>query len=275
MREATAFLAVLICLVASGCANSDETLLPIEQYKCKPAVDAIKVDGVLDEKSWQEAESVPIKMEWRTWKVLESPAGYGRMCWDAENFYIAMEMPDSNIRAEGKDRDKGNIIEPNDVIEVFLDVNCDDHHFFELHVNPMNAFNDLFITRPPEGSLLWQRLRHGIMFMPEYNLKKYTTAVKVHGDLNHPEIKDEKWVVEMALPYSALMMPFDKDKRSPKAHPVAGDVWRVQLVVQNCDLPMRYYVWSPAYSTWHHHGIQRYGQVEFVGKAPPEQKPAE
>lgn len=270
MTRSLAILAATFMIAAGGCAGK----LPIPHYQCKKAVGTITVDGVLDEKSWQEAEIVTIQCERTTSGKIDPPAGYARMCWDDKNFYIAFEVPDTNITAAGRKRDGANIVEPNDVIEVFLDVNGDDYHFFEFHVNPFNTLNDSFLIRPAPGSPLQERLRFGIMFMNQFDLKEYKTAVKVHGNTNHPEIKDEKWIVEMALPFSSLMMPYPKEPPPPgepvlpRAHPEAGEVWRVQLVVQNCDLPNRYYIWSPTYTDWFAHGIQRFGRVEFVGEAP-------
>ena len=248
---------------------SEAERLPVATYQCKHAVDEIKVDGLLDEQSWKQAEVVPIRCERTNSKQCDPPAGFGRMCWDDKNFYIAIEVPDTDIRSEGTERDKGNIAGLNDLIEVFLDINGDDQNLYELHVTALNTFNDLWIIRPPEGTPLAQRTRWGIIFMVGFNLEAYQTAVKVYGTLNNPADKDEKWVVEMALPYSSLMMPLGPDKETPKPHPDPGEVWRVQLVVQNPTLGERYYVWSPAYSAWHHHGIKRYGRVTFVAPAAP------
>lgn len=248
-----------------------ETLLPVERYTCLLATDAITVDGELREESWQQAERVPIRCM-RTSSHLADPVpGFARMCWDKKNFYIAFEVPDTDIRGEGKIRDIGNIVCPNDVVEVFLDINGDDHHFFELHINPWNTFNDLFIIRPPEYSPLHSRTRFGLVFMKKFNLSDYNSAVKIYGTINDPEDTDKKWVVEMALPYKALMMPYtDGPRPKPKAHPSPGEIWRVQLVVQNCTLEKRYHVWSPAYSAWHHHGVKRWGRVVFSGGAETE-----
>ncbi|MEK7995495.1 MAG: carbohydrate-binding family 9-like protein [Planctomycetota bacterium] len=231
--------------------------LPPREVAVKKAAGPMTMDGKLDEESWRNAEKLPVDMLHGKGVKVE-PAGFGRMTWDATNFYISFEVLDKDVRAEGASRDNGNIVPPNDVIEVFLDVNNDPEHFMELHVNPLNTFNDLFIVRPRAESPLNQRIRYGIMFMPEWGMASYETGAQVQGTLNNSNDVDTGWTCEMLLPFSSLLIPLDLKT------PGTGDVWRVHLVVQDGGSSNRYVNWSPDYGGWYHHCFDEWGRVRFA-----------
>jgi len=217
----------------------------------------ITIDGKLDEQAWKKAQPLPVDMV-HTKLIRTDPAGVFRMTWDDENFYIGFRVPDDDIQALGAEHDKCDIVPPRDVIEVFIDINGDSHHFFELHLNALNGFNDIFIIRPPEDSPLRARTRYGLMFIKGWDMAEYETAVSVDGTLNDDK-PDRAWYGEMRLPFKSLLMPVGKK------HPAPGDTWRVQLVVQDGDVKdRRYMAWSPTTEPWFHHGIETWGRVEFA-----------
>jgi hypothetical protein len=236
---------------------------PIARYECRRADGPIAIDGRLGEKAWERAERVPIRWTNSRKETIDPPAAFARMSWDDEKLYIAIEVPDTDVQAEGRGHDGASIATPNDVVEVFLDVAGDPHHFFELHVNPLNARNDVFVIRPPEDSLLRRRTRWGMLFMRGFDLDDWHTAARVTGTVRDDSDRDEGWVVEMAIPYSSLLMPFE-ERSARQSHPRTGETWRLQLVVQNCNLPRRYYVWSPTNNPWHHKAWDRWGRVTFT-----------
>ena len=274
------YVAVALCVasLAAGCAAAPTLPSGGPTYECRKAVDPIRLDGVLDEDSWKQAEAVPLRYAYPSGERVETPAGLARMCWDARNFYVALEVPDINIQAEGRDRDTVGEALPNDLAEIFVDINGDDRHFFEFHVNPLNGFTDTLVILCEPDSPLGQRSVYGdVVYLREFNLKSYKTAVKVYGEVNHPELPDEKWVVEMALPFESLLMPYPESQKGwplwrkyPKPHPDLGDVWRIQTVVQNYDLPQRYYTWVPTRTTHFAQGIREFGRVKFAGPPTPQ-----
>ena len=256
------FSALIFGLCAVGCvmmAPSEEPM-PAQEATIQKAVDPIVMDGKLDEQAWKDAAPLPINvLHNQKGKTLEKPAGFGRITCDDENIFIAFEVTDDDVCALGAGRDDVDLAPPNDLVEVFLDVNNDDHHFFEFHVNPLNGFTDLFILRPPKDTPLHQRLpSYKIMFMREYNLPAFETAVQVAGTLNDSEQKDVGWTAEIRLPYASLLLPNGQKK------PKAGDVWRIQLVIQNGGSANRYVNWSPSYDNWYHHSIATFGRIKFA-----------
>jgi hypothetical protein len=253
-------VSTLVCgLCAAGCAMADAgERMPAREATAQKAAGPVVMDGKLDEPAWQAATKLPIAViHNQNGKTLETPAGFGRITWDDANVYVAFEVTDDEIRAAGAGRDNVSLDAPNDLVEVFLDVNNDDHHFFEFHVNPLKGFTDLFILRPAKDTPLYQRLPFKIMFMPEFNLAAYETAVQIQGTVNDNQ-KDTGWTVEIRLPFASLMLPNGQKK------PKAGDVWRVQLVIQNGGSANRYVNWSPTYEDWYHHSIETWGRVRFA-----------
>lgn len=254
-------VSALVCgLCAAGCAMADAgERMPAKEATIQKAAGPIIMDGKLDDQAWQAAEKLPVAViHNKNGKTLETPAGLGRITWDDTNVYVAFEVTDDDVRAAGAGRDDVSLDVTNDLVEVFLDVNNDNHNFFEFHVNPLNGFTDLFILRPAKDTPLYQRLPpYKIMFMREYNLPAYETAVQIQGTVNDNQ-KDTGWTVEIRLPYTSLMLPNGQKK------PKAGDVWRIQLVIQNGGSANRYVNWSPTYDNWYHHSIETWGRIRFA-----------
>ena len=248
--------------ILTGCAgigiaeDAKPEQLPPARATAVKAVDKITIDGKLDEETWKKAERLPIEIVHNA-GVKGQPAGWGRMAHDDENFYIAFELVDGDIRAKGDARDNADIIPPNDVVEVFIDINNDDEHFLELHLNPLNGFNDVFIVRPRKESPLYGRLMFNLMFIQGWNMPEYETAVHVDGTVNLDADDDRGWTAEIRLPFKSLMMPLGQKQPKP------DDEWRVQLVVQNGLSQHRYIEWSPNYDAWFHHSIANWGRVKF------------
>ena len=231
--------------------------LPPRTATARKATDRITIDGKLDEASWKSADRLPIDMRHARGRTIE-PAGYARVTWDNASFYVALEVLDKDIRAQGDGHDDAAISPPNDVAEVFIDINNDPEHMFEFHLNAVNGFNDFFIIRPRQGSPLLARARFGLVFFKEWNLKRYAAAVQVQGTVNKSEDVDQGWTGEIQLPFASLLMPLDQER------PGTNDVWRVQMVIQDAGTTGHYVNWSPDYEPWYHHGIDQWGRVKFA-----------
>ena len=126
----------------------------------------------------------------------------------------------------------------------------------EFQLNPINAFNDIFILRPRSNSPLSDRLTYGLMFFKGHDVPEYESAVKIRGTVNEPGDTDEGWTAEIKLPFKSLMMP------GQRPGPAVGDIWRIQIAFQTgTDKAHRYHVWAPSFNAWHHHCIDHWGRV--------------
>ena len=156
-----------------------------EQYRLnnKKAIDAIKVDGVLNETSWQNAESM--KNFW-----LKEPLDTGhakqdtevRVTYDNYFLYVGIINYDTSyyvIQTLKRDIDPGN----SDGVGIVLDpVNARTNGFLFV-VNPYNVQAEDLLTSSVGGdiSFSWDN--------------KWFSQTTRHAD---------KWIVEMAIPFKTL-----------------------------------------------------------------------
>ncbi|MGL4346821.1 MAG: carbohydrate-binding family 9-like protein, partial [Chitinophagaceae bacterium] len=61
--------------------------------------------------------------------------------------------------------------------------------------------------------------KEGGTYINGFDIKGLRTKVKIYGTLNSPSDEDEKWTIEMAIPFKSLIN-----------HPIkTGDVWRMNF----------------------------------------------
>lgn len=203
-----------LAIVLAGCIPS-----PGEQkgkagrlFQCRRAVGAIAVDGKLDEPAWENAQYLD---DFRVPGTLEQPqaATAARFLWDDQHLYFAAVCEDRDVYALHKTHDSNTW--EDDAVELFLKPQDHAHHYYEIHVTPLNTTLDLLIPRRGAGSF------H--RFTPwDSGIR---SAVIVKGTLNQWRDKDKGWIVEAAIPLTA----FAKD--TPK--PQLGDRWRVAVCRYN------------------------------------------
>lgn len=154
----------------------------IYQVKIKKASSAIKIDGELNETSWQTAEAV--KNFWQYYPTDTAAARRdtkAMMTYDAANLYVAFVCYDTShyvIQSLKRDNDPGN----SDGICLVLDpLNSRTNGFF-FAVNPYNVqTEDLLNANDGDLSFSWDN--------------KWFSQTKRHAD---------NWVVEIAIPFKTL-----------------------------------------------------------------------
>ena len=191
-------------------------VLPPE-YICYRTIDAITVDGVLNEKSWEKAlwtaDFQDIEGEK---KPMPSFRTRVKMLWDAKYFYFAAELEEPHIWATIKERDA--VMFKNDDFEIFLDPDGDGILYLEYEMNAHNAVWDLLMLTP-------YRARTGLPhYVQSWDIRGLQSAVKIKGTLNDPSDLDTRWVIEIAMPWEDLV----EVKRGPKA-PEDQEQWRVNF----------------------------------------------
>lgn len=206
-------LAASASLNAQGIFEKHHAKLTLPQhYVCYHPEGKIKVDGKLDEPSWQKAQStVPfsdISGEGFAEPAYETTA---KMLWDDNYLYVAAWLEEDNIKAVLKQRD--TIIYHDNDFEVFLDPDGDGQNYFEIETNAIGTLFDLMLDRS---------YRTGGNFMIQWDCPGIQLAVKRDGTLNKPSDKDKGWAVEMAIPGEALKMNFDNPLK-------AGACWRMNF----------------------------------------------
>lgn len=171
----------------------------------------IELDGELSDPAWADCQPYALALprnELSASRVL-AEGGEVRLAWDAEYFYIAMELTDSDVVAEGE----ANQLMHNglgDVCEVLLKPEARTW-YWEFHVTPLGQRATFFF--PGRGRL----------GLPSCIADKFPirTAARVLGHVNDWRTRDEGWTAEMAIPLSVLTE--HGDKFAP------GEPWRILI----------------------------------------------
>jgi hypothetical protein len=308
---AVIFLVGPSSLLAQPPAEKEE-IQPAGQAEPRPIyrTDAvIQLDGVMDEPVWQRAEELPVDHVFGPVGQMDPKERMTvRMAWDGYHLYLGYAFYDDNLEAIGEDTLQGPVgnkrqgasihvpwftrvrakhmpIKP-DVAEFFLGFEGL-NHFWELHHNAANQFNDvLCVDMDPsataEGTIAGA---HPYAIMPRPFLKdqrehRLGMAVrllpKADGNpstINDASDEDAGYTAELRIPWIGLMPPRDSrttielPPRKEGGKPIqavgpwdlAGRTMRILLVYQNRDLEQVYRHSSPSKpGGWFHAGVQEH-----------------
>jgi len=191
----------------------EHLLHPVRNYIIYQTISEINIDGKPNEISWQQAE-------WSEYfQDIEGDAKpeplYNtrfKMLWDSENLYILAELEEPHIWAYYKTHDQ--IVYRENDFEIFIDPDRDTHNYFEFELNAQNTLFDLFMPKP---------YRNGGRAEINWNIKDFKSAVSLNGTLNYPVDIDEKWTVEVAVPFKYLT------KNGKYTIPKDGSYWKINF----------------------------------------------
>jgi len=187
-------------MILAAALQAQPVKLPV--YGARHAVDAIRIDGKLDEASWAFSPRVgEIHLITDPMRRPKFPTE-ATVIWDDANLYVGFACTDHEAWARMQRRD--DHLWEEEVVEVFLDPDDDGKNYAELEVSPDNVVVDLLIPRPGAGgdsALHW-------------DIAGLQTGVARHG---------AGWIAEIAIPWKSLA------GAGVSAAPKAGDQWRAGL----------------------------------------------
>ena len=247
-------------------------------YEVRRATGTIKIDGSLDEDDWVLAPSVRLRDVGHgttTW--------YGttvRVLYDDANLYVAFKCDDSAMVTNLQMHD--DPLWKEDSVEVMIDSNGDEKGYTELMVSAANVVYDA-VWADFRADVDWMKHPTWERFEMDSPVKAYDpdgvmSAVKVNGTLNGPDDTDEAYMVEMAIPWTALreVQQFRQAGSKidmtlvpliPVKPPKAGTVWRMNFLRNNPSAPLltegEISAWSPTGGSIH--VPSAFGRVRFVG----------
>ena len=236
-------------------------LEPPKGYVCFRALDAIKIDGNLDEESWKAAPwtdaFVDIEGDVRPRPRFQTRA---KMLWDDRYFYVAAQLDEPHVWGTLTKHD--SVIFHNNDFEIFIDPDGDNHEYYEMEINALNTEWDLFLKKP---------YRDGGPAQNEWEIPGLLTGVHVNGTLNDPLDLDAGWTVEFAIPWKVLA----EFAHRATPIPVDGDQWRINFsrvewrhmikegkYEKVPNTPENNWVWSPQ-GAIDMHRPERWGFVQF------------
>lgn len=136
---------VLALIASSTCPGAASEPPAIPPLVAPRSAATIRVDGVLDEAAWQEAQVVPLAYETQPGENSPAPvATTCRLLYDSERLYVGCQAADPHpeeIRARFTDRDQAY---DGDFVGVRLDPFLDRRRAFEFYVSPLGVQMDLF-----------------------------------------------------------------------------------------------------------------------------------
>ncbi len=191
---------MIIVLIFAATLHAQSEKLPI--YGARRTIDTIRVDGKLDETSWNRAPRIT------EFRHIYDPARPSRfpteaaIVWDDANLYFAFVCSDPEPWGTLKNRD--DPLWEQEVVEVFLDPDCDGQNYAELEVSPANVVVDLLLPRPKSD--VNEALRWNIDGLQTF------TGRNING-----------WTAEIAIPWKSLAAT------GVTAPPKPGDEWRAGL----------------------------------------------
>lgn len=217
-------------------------------YYCARTPSPPRVDGRLNDAAWRSAREIgPFILHDGSGPA--SRATFASLCWDDCCLYVAFKCDDPDVWGTLTKRDDPVFTE--EVVEVFLDPDCDFRRYYEINVSPRNVIFDAHISNSTG------RAPDKVACPAEWNCRGLRTAVKVNGTLDDRTDTDVGWTVEMGIPFESL----DEARKRP---PSPGDIWRVNLYRIDLTPTPEYSCWSPTLQCPpNFHVPSRFGKLVF------------
>lgn len=223
--------------------------LPDPKSAIVPRMDLqVKIDGVLDEQAWQKAARLTPFVQHDTLAVARVGTEV-RVWYDGAAIYLGWLCDDQDIQATFTARDSRFWEE--EVVEFFVTPAALDR-YFELQWNPLGGTFDAIIANEIGADGRSQRIKGDW----SYTAANTTFAVRVDGTVQNSNDRDQRWTVEVRIPFADLNA----------AAPARGELWRANFYRFNRDrdAAVEQLAWSP--TIWPgFHQPTRFGSLRFSG----------
>jgi hypothetical protein len=208
-----------------------------------PVPGQVVVDGKLDDPAWKECEPVYLTpADGKDPKVKTAV----RALWSADTLYIAFDCEEPRTDAmtllERKSDDRD--LWQNSSVEVFLNPSQDREKYYHFTVDANGVFSDSLVNA--KGGFHRSKIDLG------WNCGLAVKTV----------IGRDRWTAEIAIPIKALK----PDSVKPEEMWVANFTRSRHLGLAGKD-ENQYMSWSPFLRGDNFHDIQRFGRIQFEGKA--------
>ena len=218
----------------------------VPTYVCERAAGPIKIDGKLDEKTWESAASTgEFVFPWPD-QPGEKQRTEAQVCWDDEALYVAYTCRDKDLTAVHTDRDDPTY--QDDCVEVFLNpAPGKTVYYYGLEMNCRGVLYDYFMCHP-------------LAILNHFDLKGCEVATTWSGTLNERDDRDRWWRLEVRI-------PFDNFVALHKGPPKPGEQWRMQMNRWDGKDKRALSEWTPSgLPVPHPHRPAGFGVLEFSGE---------
>lgn len=207
----------------------------VPRYEVKRAASPIVIDGKLDDKAWDAANTIELIFPWAAQTGAKQKT-IARVLWDDSNLYVSYECDDAEITVTHTQHDDPTYLD--DAVEIFINpLPSQTSVYYGLEMNARAVLYD-YIMFQPGGHLFKQ-----------FDLRGVQLATARTG---------KGWNLEVAIPWPN----FEALSKPPKV----GAIWRANINRWDGTEPNRRMSnWSdPQTPTPNPHVPQRFGQLIFV-----------
>ncbi len=177
------------------------------RFEVKRAASPIRIDGRLDDKAWQNAQSIVFIFPW-DFQTGAKQKTTARLLWDERNLYVSYECEDADITAQFANRDDPTYRD--DAVEIFINPRPSQTDvYFGFEMNARAVLYDYVSVA--SARYLFKRLQ----------MDGVQLATFIDGTLNARGDQDKGWTLEVAIPLSN----FEELSRPPQP----GTVWAATL----------------------------------------------
>lgn len=176
-------------------------------YSERPAVDIqaarrlseITIDGILDEKDWQDLERVTNFVRRGAGGELAEVQTYVRLLYDDNYLYAALEMEEpalDELSMEADERDSSAVFR-DDTVELFIDPDGEGLSYVHIAVNPAGVFRDslCMLGMPPSGDVSFDT---GAEVAARVREGGWTVELRVSAESLGGEIRDGgRWTMNV------------------------------------------------------------------------------
>ena len=246
----------------------------VPMYEVRRLVGRIVVDGRGYDEAWASAGLMELCRDMRGQET--DVRATARILWDDSALYFFFDCQDADIRARHSRHD--DPIWKDDVVEIFLDPDCDGLSYMELETSPRNVrFDALFADFRPETD--WFARPNWSFVDTDDAVHAFCapgilTAPNVRGTINDPSDADSGYSIEWRIPYTALREPEEavqarrlqrtsRMKLLPVEPPRPGGEWRMNILIHDVgEKRARYASWSAILGSAHL--PRRFGRLVFL-----------
>jgi hypothetical protein len=239
-------LALSELFVQNRPAEPTKDVPAVRAAECRRATGPIRIDGKLDEPAWQRA---PVLKDFAVYWEHRVPktATRARLLWDDDYLYFAADMDDSDLYADVTEHN--GMCWFNDVFELFFKPSERRLGYYEFQVNAANTQLEMYL--PSRGAGGYGRFHHARIGIE--------SQVVLRGTLNHWQDRDEGWMVEGRIHWTAF--------QPTGGRPKVGDKWRFALCRYDYSTAFEQPELSStaplADASFHHY--EDYGELTFTG----------
>lgn len=179
-------------------------------YECRKTAEIMVVDGLAKEAMWENL--TPVSFVSNTSEPLKANSWF-KAVWDNDYLYFYFWMDDKDLTGKMTERDAHLWNE--EVMEIFLDADCNPKTYYEFEWNPLNTLLDLYVLNPGCN-------REIIRQWWSWNCEGIKSAIVLEGTINDNSDMDKGWGLEVAIPFSEI-------QSAANIPPKVDDIWKFDL----------------------------------------------